>query len=219
MKLINNIYSYVWAGQDNNCNTFLLANVLADHKHVIIDPGHVKTPQTGESGIERIFTEMQADELDPNSIGLVILTHWHPDHCESAAVLKSHLGAKIAIHELDAENFSNLGGSIDIFLREGELKLGTIEIDVFHSPGHSPGHITLYCKKEKVLVAGDLIFYHSTGRTDLPGGSMQQMKQSIDTLSKLDINYVLCGHPYGHPGIIESSKEVKANFEFLKEML
>ena len=55
----------------------------------------------------------------------------------------------------------------------GNLDLGTqspVRLEVFHTPGHSPGHITVYWPAEKVLIAGDLIFYRSTGRVDLPGG-------------------------------------------------
>ena len=108
---------------------------------------------------------------------------------------------------------------MDLFLGEGELDLGTeskIRIIVFHSPGHSPGHTTLYWPQQRVLFAGDLIFYRSTGRVDLPGGNARALKNSIERLSELDIEYVLCGHPYGHSGIIEGADEVRRNFEFLR---
>jgi len=88
---------------------------------------------------------------------------------------------------------------VDLFLGEGSLDLGTqtpVQLTVFHSPGHSPGHTTLYWPRERVLIAGDLIFYRSTGRVDLPGGSAAALRDSIERLSELDIDYVLCGHPY-----------------------
>ncbi len=56
----------------------------------------------------------------------------------------------------------------------------------------------------------------STGRVDLPGGSAKALKQSIERLSDLDVEYLLCGHPYGHPGIIKGRVEVQENFEFIK---
>ena len=90
-------------------------------------------------------------------------------------------------------------------------------MDCFHSPGHSPGHITIYWPDKKVLIAGDVIFYRSTGRVDLPGGSAKTLRQSIERLSQLDIEYLLCGHPYGHPGIIRGKAAVQENFEFIKK--
>jgi glyoxylase-like metal-dependent hydrolase (beta-lactamase superfamily II) len=70
-----------------------------------------------------------------------------------------------------------------------------------------------------VLIAGDLIFYRSTGRVDLPGGNPQALRNSIERLSRLEIDYVLCGHPYGHPGVIEGADEVRSNFDFLRNHL
>ena len=108
---------------------------------------------------------------------------------------------------------------MDLFLGEGDLELGRedpVQLRVFHSPGHSPGDTTLYWPEKKVLIAGDLIFYRSTGRVDLPGGDPKALRSSIERLSELDIEYVLCGHPYGHSGIIEGGEEVRRNFEFLR---
>jgi len=51
---------------------------------------------------------------------------------------------------------------------------------------------------------------------DLPGGSAKALKQSIQRVSELDIEYLLCGHPYGHPGIIKGREAVKQNFDFVK---
>ena len=67
-----------------------------------------------------------------------------------------------------------------------------------------------------MLIAGDVIFYRSTGRVDLPSGSVKTLKQIIARLSELDIEYVLCGHPYGHPGIIKGKNAVHECFEFIK---
>ncbi len=219
MKLLNDVYAYVWSGKDNNCNTFVFANVLDKRRHLVIDPGHLKTPAANEPAIERLLTEMQGDDLDPAAIGMVVLTHCHPDHAESAIALREELKIPVALHQAESAIYSKMGGKVDLFLGEGDLELGrkkTTKLKIFHSPGHSPGHITIYWPQEKVLVAGDLIFHRSTGRTDLPGGSMEQLKQSIERLSTLDISFVLCGHPYGHPGVLEGKAEVQQNFEFIK---
>jgi hypothetical protein len=54
---------------------------------------------------------------------------------------------------------------------------------------------------------------------DLPGGDAGALRSSIERLSQLDIEYVLCGHPYGHPGLIEGGEEVRRNFDFLRSHL
>lgn len=222
MRLVADLFAYVWSGRDNNCNSYVLAGVLKDDRHVLIDPGHVTTPALGEAGLQGLRDEMARDGIDPDAVGLVLLTHCHPDHSEAASVIRERCGALVAIHQAEAEIYARFGGVVDLFLGEGSLDLGTqspVHLTVFHSPGHSPGHTTIYWPREKVLIAGDLIFYRSTGRVDLPGGDARAMKDSIERLAQLEIDYVLCGHPYGHSGIIQGADEVRANFDFLRNHL
>jgi glyoxylase-like metal-dependent hydrolase (beta-lactamase superfamily II) len=222
MRLTGDLFAYVWSGRDNNCNRYLLAGVLKDDRHVVIDPGHVTTPALREAGLENLREEMAGDGIDPDAIGLVLLTHCHPDHSEAANVIRAETGALVAIHQAEAGIYSQIGGTVDLLLEEGNLDLGSespMQLQVFHSPGHSPGHTTIYWPREKILIAGDLIFYRSTGRVDLPGGNPEALKNSIARLSRLEIEYVLCGHPYGHSGIIEGGEEVRRNFDFLRSHL
>jgi len=219
MKLLDNLHAYIWQEQDNNCNTYIIPNVLDNEKHVVIDPGHVKTPAMGQPALEMLFKEMEGDGLDPGAIGLVILTHCHSDHSEAAKTLKETLQALVTVHPAESAILKRQGCSADFFVQEGNLDLGkngSTKLNIFHTPGHSPGHITVYMPEEKILMAGDLIFYRSIGRTDLPGGNGNQMKQSINRMSNLDIECLLCGHPYGHPGLLVGKEEVEANFEFLR---
>lgn len=221
MKLIDNLFAYVWQGNDNNCNSYVFAHALKDNKHVLVDPGHVVTPFFREPGLATLVQEMKGDGLDAAAIGMVILTHAHPDHCEAAIVIREKTGALVALNQTDEKLYQRFGGKVDIYLTEGELALGEanqnqLKLNIFHSPGHSPGHITIYWPEPKVLIAGDVIFYRSTGRVDLPGGSARLLKQSIERLSELDIEYLLCGHPYGHPGIIKGRAAVQQNFDFIK---
>lgn len=217
--MVGELFAYVWSGRDNNCNSYVLAGVLDDKRHVVIDPGHVTTPALGEAGIQGLYLEMEKDGIDPAAVGLVLLTHFHPDHSEAANVVREEQRALVAIHEAEADIYARLGGKVDLLLAEGNLNLGTespVELTVFHSPGHSPGHATFYWRREKVLIAGDLIFYRNTGRVDIPGGNAGALKSSIKRLSGLEIEYLLCGHPYGHSGIIEGRDEVRRNLEFLQ---
>lgn len=161
---------------------------------------------------------MEKDGLSGTAIGLVILTHAHPDHCEAAAAIRERYGALVGLHEADEATYKMLGGKVDLYLQEGELLLGAdkpMKLNVYHLPGHSPGHVTLYWSDQKVLIAGDVVFYRSTGRVDLPGGNADALKQGILRLSQLDIEYLICGHPYGHPGVIKGREAIRENFEFI----
>ncbi len=122
----------------------------------------------------------------------IINTHGHIDDIGGNRGVKEATGAKILIHEDDAKmlvnpmsNFSFLMGSrvtsppADQFLRDGDIiKIGnTVELEVIHTPGHSPGGICL--KTDNIIFVGDTLFYGSIGRTDFPGGSYHQLIKSI----------------------------------------
>lgn len=222
MQLFENLYAYAWQGQDNNCNTYLVSNCLDKNKHLIIDPGHIKTKGSGEPALEKLLQGMQSDGLDPGAISLILLTHCHHDHIEAAGFFQTRINARVAIHRAEADLLEQIGGRADLLLDEGELILGTkkpLTLNILHTPGHSPGHINIHWPKEKVLVTGDLMFYRSAGRTDLPGGDPALMKQSIKHVSKLDIDWLLCGHSYGQPGVLQGKEEVQENFKFLLEQM
>jgi hydroxyacylglutathione hydrolase len=222
MKIVDNLYAYVWRGKDNNCNSYVFAGALNDGRHVVIDPGHLVTPLYQESGLDRLIEAMDKDGIVGTSIGLVILTHGHPDHCEAAIAIREECRALVAIHEADEDLYGMIGGKVDIYLDQGTLALGdgkSITLQIHHSPGHSPGHVTLYWPERKVLIAGDCIFYRSTGRTDFPGGDALSLRQSIEALSQLNIEYLLCGHAYGNPGIIRGRGNVLENFLYIKNFL
>lgn len=219
MRIVDNLYAYVWQGSDNNCNSYVFAEALTDRSHIVIDPGHLITPSYGESGLEKLYEGMERDGLARSSIGLVILTHGHPDHCEAAVEIRESQNALVAMHEADEAAYGTFGGKTDIYLDEGDLEFRsetTTHLEVYHSPGHTPGHVTIYWPERKALIAGDCIFYRSTGRTDFPGGDALSLRKTIDRLSRLDIEYLLCGHAYGNSGILQGREEVQENFQYIK---
>ena len=219
MRLVDSLYAYIWQGSDNNCNTYVFAEVLNGSRHLVIDPGHITTPYYREPGLDRLLEEMEKDGIAGAGIGLVILTHAHPDHCEAAEAIREKTDALLALHEDEEPAYQKIGGKADLYLKEGTLELGEakpVKLEIHHSPGHSRGHITLYWPDHKVLIAGDVIFYRSTGRADLAGGDAKVLAHSIQRLSQLDVEYLLCGHPYGHPGIIKGKEAVSSNFEYIK---
>ena len=75
--------------------------------------------------------------------------------------------------------FDNYTGEL-IFLKEGDnIFLGDDVLKVIEAPGHSPGSICFYCEKQKFIIGGDVLFYQSIGRTDLPGGSHENLVKNI----------------------------------------
>jgi hydroxyacylglutathione hydrolase len=219
MRIVENLYAYVWQGNDNNCNSYVFAEALKGGKHIVVDPGHLVTPSYGELGLEMLYRGMDRDGLSSSNIGLLILTHGHPDHGEAAMEIRETQNALVALHKADEPVYSMFGGKVDIYLDEGDLEFssgGTMRLQVYHSPGHTQGHVTIYWPEKKVLIAGDCIFYRSTGRTDFPGGDARSLRKTIDRLSRLDIEYLLCGHAYGNPGILKGGEAVQENFQYIK---
>lgn len=157
---------------------------------------------------KRILNEVQAHGY---RVTHIINTHCHADHTAGNADLKEKTGAKILIHELDAEGLKKtmnkvfsrmLGGKgspePDILLKEGNIiEIGEIPLKVLHTPGHSRGSICLYSGGN--VITGDTLFVGAVGRTDLAGGSMELLLRSVHekiyTLPGETI--VWPGHDYG----------------------
>ena len=212
MKVLEGLYGFLWNNPTaNNCNTYLIDG----EKRILVDPGHYHLfghVQEGLSGLS----------LSPQDIDIVIITHGHPDHMEGIrvfaetptmiAVSKAEMDfiKGVAPHYGDALGISGL--EPDILLREGDLKIGDINFQVIQTPGHSPGSICLYWPLKKVLLAGDVIFNQGIGRTDLPGGNGQELKESIKRISRLDLDYVLTGHG----DIVSGSDNVNSNFKVIE---
>ena len=141
----------------------------------------------------------------------IIDTHGHPDHVCGNGRLKEETGAKIVMHREDAiffwqpevqEYFSMLGlpesPKPDVLVNDGDtITIGEEELKVIHTPGHTPGGICLYSKPD--CFTGDTLFVGGVGRTDFPGGSTQELMQSIkERLLTLPPDTVVWpGHGYG----------------------
>ena len=144
-------------------------------------------------------------------IGQLWYTHAHFDHFGGAAEIARVLNPlpMVALHPLDHDLWQLKGGAplfgihIDpgpeptVDLAHGQiLRLGNIEFEVLHTPGHTPGHVVYYCPKESVLFSGDLIFQGGVGRTDLPGGDWEALVESIrkQVYSLPEDTRILSGH-------------------------
>jgi len=233
LKITENLYGFFWQGRGNNCNSYLFAGVLeGDRPHVIIDPGHIVN-EFREPCFKQLTAAMKAEGLDPKDIGLILNTHAHPDHCAAGEILTQNAGKtkppfiafsreEYAFMRTIGEKFSGAWGlsleKIEPFflLGEGNLNLGKITLQVLITPGHSPGSACFYWPERKVLVTGDVVFYGSVGRTDLPGGSLSQLQESIEKLAGLDAEYLLPGHYTGYGSIVEGRERVARNFQAIK---
>jgi glyoxylase-like metal-dependent hydrolase (beta-lactamase superfamily II) len=158
------------------------------------------------STLEALVIDPATDEILPKisnliSSGLkvvgIIATHGHADHVCGVKGLRELVGCRFMLHELDVEvlkesvewalewgidiSFNDVRP--DILLKGGEvLRLGSAEIQIIHTPGHTPGSITIYIPSSKVLFTGDTLFKESVGRTDLPGGSWDKLVNSLRML-------------------------------------
>jgi len=174
------------------------AYIVADEETrqaVVIDPG--------DEG-DRILEVANANNLKVNEI---ICTHAHFDHVGAVGDIKKETGAKIIMHKEDLETYSLAkdqgafwGFQVDDlpqpdgFVDEGdEIKIGSLSFKVMHTPGHSKGGICLY--GEGIVITGDTIFKGSIGRTDFPGGSIEELKVSFRRIIELpDDTRVFSGH-------------------------
>ncbi len=202
-----------------NCYLYSLKN----GETAIIDPG---------SDVKLIENAIKSEHLNPI---IIICTHGHFDHISAIKDLKKiYPEIKIAAHKDALSNFgeegiknnSNLinlfGYGLDeyykkaltdgvplpdIILKEND-KIFENKLKVIHTPGHSKGSICLYNKEEKILFSGDTIFYDNIGRTDLRGGSYQEIKESItNKLWNLDEETrYYPGH--GEPNTIKEGKKL-----------
>jgi hydroxyacylglutathione hydrolase len=214
MKLTKKLYFYPEKGM-LDCNTY----VIKDNTSIIIDTGLTQF-------LPELLQDLHRDGIDPKDIELITNTHLHGDHCWANDAFKKASGAKIILHSKQKDSWDKTVNQTsrffglpaveftpDSFFEEDRLNSGEMEFELIHSPGHSPDSICFYCQSQKILICGDVIFNQNTGRVDLPGGSAQQLKASIERLSQLDIEYLLPGHM----DIVVGREKVVNNFEFIKK--
>lgn len=166
-------------------NTYIISN---EHRQCwIIDPGMYDTRETTQ-----LIDYITANGLQPQNI---INTHTHLDHIFGVNPLVDKYNLAFGIHKADlpvlerAETSAAMFGipfsnppKAKFFIKDGEpLSLGNDTLEVFHTPGHSPGSISFYYPAGGWLISGDVLFSGSIGRTDLPGGDFDTLIQSIKT--------------------------------------
>jgi len=204
------------------CNCLIIGDPKS-HEALVVDPG---------DEVGRILDMLGRYKL---KVQAIISTHAHIDHVGGLAKLHQYTGAPVMMHSEDLplyhrleEQAAFLGMAtpemtdVDHLLKEGDtLPWGNFQASVIHTPGHTPGSVSLYlpqeCGKVRLaqpqLFAGDTLFAGSIGRTDLWGGSMEQIMESLhEKLMKLPEETMV--HP-GH-GTITTIGEEKQSNPFLR---
>jgi hydroxyacylglutathione hydrolase len=191
------------------CNCYVVGD-LESREAIVIDPGD-DAGQLAHSLAEKRVT-----------VSAIVATHAHFDHILAAGELRELTGAPFYLHDADRPLLDWMQTSVRLFLgvetgpppevdtpaREGErLVAGGAELEILHTPGHSPGSISLVSGKS--LFSGDTLFAGSIGRTDLPGGDTDQLLTVIKAkLFELDDDTVV--HP-GHGELTTLGRERRSN--------
>ncbi|WP_313193729.1 MBL fold metallo-hydrolase [Shinella zoogloeoides] len=170
---------------------------------VVVDPG---------GDVEAILRTVEENGI---TLKAIWLTHGHIDHAGGAKELKEALGLDIiGPHKDDLQLLQRLEAQASMFgvpmkvsnvvpdrwLEDGDrVSFGDHEFEVYHTPGHAPGHVIYFNRNQGFAHLGDVLFHGSIGRTDLPGGDHQQLLESIrDKVFPLgDEVGFLCGHGPG----------------------
>ncbi len=197
-------------------NCFLFRREGADEA-LIVDPGEEP---------ERLLGAI--DELGVKLAG-ILLTHTHFDHIGAVAPVAKATGAEVWVPELEKMVLADINsyvphpslGTFESYnaehtLNGGEkLELAGLEVDVLHTPGHSPGHVTFSLPDQLAIFSGDVLFQGSVGRVDLPFGDgptlMESLRMLVETFPEDTIVYP------GHMGVTTLGAE-RATNPFLAEL-
>lgn len=184
-------------------------------KGLVVDPG-------GDAEI--ILSIIEEHNLDINAI---LLTHAHFDHIGALEQIRQNTKAPVYLHQAENKWLSdpNLNGSFKLIgetitaspaefnVGEGSLTIGDFSMQVYHTPGHSPGSVSYIFPDQQLVISGDVLFEKGIGRTDLPGGDINELEHSIrKKIYQLPGQYqVLSGH--GPITTIQAEKDENPFFQ------
>jgi glyoxylase-like metal-dependent hydrolase (beta-lactamase superfamily II) len=173
----------------------LTVGPLAENCFIVFDENS-KNAVVIDPGADGDFILNELKDLDVKAI---LATHGHLDHVGQVGYLKEKLNVPLYMNKKDEflinnEIFPNFAYIIkavtcpspDFDVKDGDiLKFGNLEFQVIETPGHTPGSVCFFNKKEKIIFVGDILFKGSVGRTDLPGGNGKMLEQSLKKLIEL----------------------------------
>lgn len=176
--------------------TMMTVNPFGENMYILWDEASCEAAVVDPGMMREAEREMVTNFIEEHhlKVSLVLLTHLHLDHAVSARWLADQTGAVVCGSNLDAPLGQDLPQQVGQFhlkiesqpltldrhLADGDtLTLGDETIQVLHVPGHSPGGLAFYLPQSALLLSGDTLFNGSVGRTDLWGGDMLQLLESI----------------------------------------
>jgi hydroxyacylglutathione hydrolase len=182
-------------------NTFVVWD--QEKNCVIIDPGCYDRKEQQE-----LLAFISENDLKPRAL---LNTHAHIDHVLGNAFVLHSFQADYYLHKEDIVTLKSIDSYAHVYGFEGYqsspqpniylednqlLQFGKIKINVYHTPGHAPGHVVFHFKDDNFVVNGDVLFQGSFGRVDLPGGDLETLKKSIfEKMFQLpEDTIVYCGH-------------------------
>jgi len=189
-------------GYDNNFSYF----VGDDKKSVaVVDP----------SNASFLIELLEQEGLTPK---MVLITHSHFDHTEGVKMLCEHYGIPVYAHKSAREKLE-IGDSMIVLVEDGEIiKIGEQKIEIMHTPGHLDDSVCYYISKKNswndvpILLTGDTLFVGRCGRSDLPGGNLEDFYKTLQRIKKLpDDTEVYPGHDYGEKPTSTVGYEKKHN--------
>jgi hydroxyacylglutathione hydrolase len=179
------------------CNCYILGDEQT-REAIVIDPG---------DEAERILEMIEDYQL---TVRVIVQTHAHFDHVGATGPIQEATGAEVCLHRGDQPLYEHLAMQAKFFglpppkaapvsrwYDDGEeVKAGALSLQVLHTPGHTPGSVCVKSGQQRWLFSGDTLFYGSVGRTDLWGGSFEQLMASIQQklLTLPDETIVYPGH-------------------------
>ncbi len=165
-------------------NTYLLFDDTGEC--IVVDPGCNNTQER-----ETLAGEIARRQLRPVRL---LNTHCHLDHVFGNAFVANSYGLVLEIHRDDLPMLQAVPQVCRMYglpepepspmpgcyIEEGEIiEFGNTRLEVIHTPGHSPGSVSLFCEAGRFLISGDVLFYGSVGRSDFPGGNHDTLIASI----------------------------------------
>ncbi len=167
---------------------------LRNNAYLVVDEGSLEAAVIDPArGAQKVLATLK---LAGASVKFILNTHGHADHTADDAALKEATGAKVGIHEVDANRLEKNARDArpyleaptppvkpDLLLKEGsEIRLGETVLVVLHTPGHTEGSVAFHAASEGVLFSGDTVLAGTSGRTDIQGGSPAKMAASLRRL-------------------------------------